>query len=204
MMKTNDSKDLTLRIGWFIPDSELLGPGKRFVLWVQGCQRSCRGCIAESLKDLNGGKTVSVKDIAHEFLTSGTSGLTISGGEPFLQARALNELIKLIRKDRPETDVIIFTGFVYEKLKEDPDAALLLEQTDLLVDGEYITELDDNKPMRGSSNQRMIFLTDRLSADNMPKKRNNKLVFNGNKYMMIGIPSNETKTLMNILKGERN
>ena len=46
----------------------------------------------------------------------------------------------------------------------DPAAAPLLRQTDLLIDGEYIRELDDGKGLRGSSNQRAIPLNARGEA----------------------------------------
>ena len=111
-----------------------LGPGTRFVVWTQGCPRSCPGCMTAASQQMNGGFSADTKQLAEEILQSGRHGLTISGGEPFLQAKALADLIQEVRK-----------------------------KTDLLVDGPYIDELNDSKNLRGSSNQRAIPLTDRYA-----------------------------------------
>jgi anaerobic ribonucleoside-triphosphate reductase activating protein len=190
----------TLRIAWFTADTRCLGPGKRFALWVQGCARKCAGCIAPSLQDTNGGEVWDISDILREIVRSGADGLTISGGEPFLQAAPLGELVKAARAEIPELNVIVYTGNTYEKLREDDSSAGLLAQTDLLIDGEYVRELDDGLPMRGSSNQRLIFLTNRLSPGDMPDSRTNKIIFTEKGFRMVGIPSKGAKELLGIMQ----
>lgn len=142
------------------PEVRVLGPFVRYGLWVQGCCRSCEGCTAADSQPMNGGTPMSSGVIAAEILRSDTEGVTISGGEPFLQAQALAEMIALVRAEK-DIGVIIYTGFTYEELLERPDAMPLLAQTDLLIDGPYIQALDDEKSLRGSSNQRVIPLTER-------------------------------------------
>ena len=71
-----------------------LGPGTRFVVWTQGCPRSCPGCMTAASQQMNGGFFADTKQLAEEILQSGRHGLTISGGEPFLQAKALADLIQ--------------------------------------------------------------------------------------------------------------
>jgi len=58
-------------------------------------------------------------------------------------------------------DVILFTGYLMEDLQS-VQAKALLNYIDLLIDGEYYDELNDNRGLRGSSNQRLHFVTDRL------------------------------------------
>ena len=139
-------------------------PGVRYALWVQGCPRRCPGCVAPEAQALDGGTELETGALAWEILLSGAEGLTISGGEPFLQAEALAELIRTVRRKR-DLGVIVYTGYVYEELLADPAARALLEETDLLIDGPYVKELDDGKSLRGSSNQRVIPLTERYREE---------------------------------------
>lgn len=146
------------------PAVRTLGPGVRYALWVQGCPRRCPGCVAPEAQALDGGTALETGALAWEILLSGAEGLTISGGEPFLQAEALAELIRTVRRKR-DLGVIVYTGYRYEELLADPAARALLEETDLLIDGPYVKELDDGKSLRGSSNQRVIPLTERYRGE---------------------------------------
>lgn len=175
------------------PSVSVLGPGKRYVLWVQGCNRRCPGCVAPETRDLESGSTISVGALAWEIALSGAEGLTISGGEPFLQARALAEMIRKIHRIRP-MDTIVFTGCTYEELSKDEEARDLLEQTDLLIDGEYVSELDDGKGLRGSTNQRLIFLSDALTEyreELLQYQRKQETFNHGYEKHIVGIPKKE-------------
>ena len=141
------------------PAVRVLGPGVRYVLWTHGCHKNCPGCVAGGAHSVKEGKPIDTGALAWEIALSGADGLTISGGEPFLQATALAELIDQLRQIRP-MGVIVYSGYRYEELREQPEAAALLKRIDLLVDGEYIQALDDHRGLRGSSNQRAIPLTD--------------------------------------------
>ena len=137
-----------------------LGPGRRFAVWVQGCDRRCPGCTAPDAWDMQAGDPISVSALATEIALSDAEGLTISGGEPFLQAEPLARMIAAVRRRR-DMGVIVYTGFTLEELRGRPDAQALLAQTDLLIDGPYIHEKDDGLSLRGSSNQRVIPITRR-------------------------------------------
>lgn len=89
------------------------------------------------------------------------TGITISGGEPFLQAGMLALTLNRVKSLRPELNVLAFTGYHFEDLVWE-QARDLLSHLDLLIDGEYIDSLNTGVGLRGSSNQRFIFLTDRL------------------------------------------
>lgn len=107
---------------------------------------------------------MSLHALAMEIKMSRPDGLTISGGEPFLQAEMLSELLRLLKKGMNcDVGVIVYTGYTLEELQRMPFAQGLLEQTDLLIDGPYVQELDDGLSLRGSSNQRVIPLTDRYN-----------------------------------------
>ena len=163
-MSFKPTKDKLL-IYFKAPNITVLGPGCRFAVWVQGCNRHCIGCIAKDAQSFDGGTSVRVSDLAAEIIESHSEGLTVSGGEPFLQSEALVGLIEHVRKFI-DAGVIVYTGFTYDFLhsKGTESQRKLLSYIDVLIDGEYRIELDDAKPHRGSSNQQILFLTNRYSG----------------------------------------
>lgn len=171
-----------------------LGPGSRYCLWVQGCQRACPGCASPGSRPMDGGYPMSPGALAAEISLLKPEGITISGGEPFLQARALGVMLdKLKTLYHCDPGVIVYTGYLYEELARLPDADRLLAHTDLLIDGPYIRDLNDGLSLRGSSNQRIIPLTGRydkpeiLSLYGMPgRELETRRVAGG--VLVIGIP----------------
>lgn len=173
-----------------------LGPRIRYGIWVQGCNKRCHGCIAPDAQPLDGGYTEDTEHIAQDVLSQpNIEGITISGGEPFLQQDALCELIDAVRSQR-DLGVIIYTGMNYEEVAELP----LTSHCDLLIDGEYIEALNDDLSLRGSSNQHIICITDRY-ADTVehyygrPGRKVEFIIENGC-ISMIGIPSKSTKQML--------
>ncbi len=151
-----------LRLYRIAPDITTLGPGKRFCIWTQGCIRNCPGCMSVEAQAMDGGDIVEEEALAQHILRYEFEGITISGGEPILQSKALIRLIDLIRRKR-DAGVILYTGYTMEELKamNDQNVEALLATLDLLIDGPYIEALDDNGGWRGSSNQRAFCLTER-------------------------------------------
>jgi len=71
---------------------DVLGPGHRAVVWVQGCSLHCEGCIAPEMWDKGDG--VDVDDFARQLVSSGPiDGVIVSGGEPSEQAEAVGALL---------------------------------------------------------------------------------------------------------------
>lgn len=144
-----------------------LGPGLRAVVWVQGCPHHCPGCLAPDWIPMRQARRVAPDDLVAELLVHpDVTGLTFSGGEPMMQAAGLARLIRLARQQRP-LSLICFSGFTLAQLRHappGPGVADLLAETDVLIDGRYIAAQDDNRGLRGSRNQRIHYLTDRLAA----------------------------------------
>jgi anaerobic ribonucleoside-triphosphate reductase activating protein len=148
----------------FLERSTENGPGTRAVIWVQGCTLKCPGCFNPDTHDLGVRTLVSVKELAGQILgISGIEGITISGGEPFLQAAALTELGTIVR--RQNLGMIVFTGFTLDQIKQRniPEWNALLALTDLLIDGPFIQSLACDLPLRGSSNQTLQYLSKRYT-----------------------------------------
>jgi len=94
--------------------------------------------------------------------TDGIEGITITGGEPFLQAKALIKLVECI-KNKKDFGVIIYTGFTLKQLnnKRDNHINKLLSLSDIVIDGLYVESLNDGSSLRGSSNQKITRFTSR-------------------------------------------
>ncbi len=139
-----------------------LGPGLRYVIWVQGCPFNCKGCITPEGIPIIENNFVEISRIVSEINSNkNIEGITLSGGEPFMQASKLVMILAAVKAVRPELDVVVFTGFKLKEL-DWSEAKELLKFVDVLIDGKYIERLNDNKGLRGSSNQRVNYLTQKL------------------------------------------
>ena len=143
--------------------TEVLGPGRRYALWLQGCKKRCPNCVFPWGQPLHEhGTWVSVSALLAEIRSAAAAqrlrGLTISGGEPFLQAAALLPLIQSIR-EQTALDIMMYSGYTLAELRAQKDAAIdgILARIDLLVDGEYIESQNTDTAYRGSDNQVIHF-----------------------------------------------
>lgn len=119
--------------------------------------------MSPNFADLRGGKVVLVEELAEELLShaTGHTGLTISGGEPFEQAKALAELIARITMNS-DLDVMCYSGFTLEEIRcGPPEWTELLSLIDILIDGEYREEEPTDLIWRGSENQKMFIISNR-------------------------------------------
>ena len=152
--------DTLLRIADTIQDSIVDGPGFRFVVFTQGCLRHCPECHNRHTWDPAGGKEVTV-DSLYKTLSANplTDGLTLSGGEPYLQAAACAELAQKAKAGG--FNVWCYSGYTFEEIletsKTDPGFKALIEATDVLIDGMFLIEEKSlTLKWRGSQNQRVI------------------------------------------------
>ncbi len=149
----------------FLAHSTENGPELRAVVWVQGCTLNCPGCFNPETHDIHRQQLISVEELAHDILAiTDIEGVTISGGEPFLQAAALAELGAILQEAK--LGIILFSGFPYDTLIQSrrTDWERLLTVTDLLIAGPFIKKLACDLALRGSSNQTLHYLSDRYAA----------------------------------------
>lgn len=184
----------TLNILQLCQGSRALGPGLRYVIWVQGCPFNCPYCETPEGQSFEPNNLIDVNDLVQDITSrSEIEGITISGGEPFEQADALTELLRKVHQNRPELTVISYTGYTYEQLTSNRAKAYMAE-LDLLIDGPYKHELNDNLGIRGSSNQRLIFLSKRLQDKEQELangRRKLEILFRGSEYTVIGLLNNK-------------
>ena len=194
--------------------TDVLGPGKRVVIWTQGCEKRCPGCMSPDKRDPMGGKSVPIDKLVEvidklSVKDGELEGITISGGDPFLQSDKLHIFLTKI-KTKTDLGVIIYTGYTMGELlaKNTPEINDIVGEwlggtgkglCDLIIDGEYVEELNDNSAMRGSSNQKLCYVTDRyraFEADYNKKERNIEVLYQNNNdnldMVVVGVPSKDT------------
>lgn len=145
------------------------GEGVRCSVYVAGCLFACEGCFNEDTWSFRMGERYSaaledriVADLAHPAV----QGLSLLGGEPFLNTGTCLALVRRLREELPTKDVWCWTGFTFEELLEgSPDKLELLENVDVLVDGRFeVTRRDLRLAFRGSTNQRVLDVEASLEA----------------------------------------
>ena len=110
---------------------------------------------------MNGGYEASIEDLLSIIKSDEFSNVTFSGGDPFFQAEAFTELARRIKEETNKT-IWCYTGFTYEEILKDKKRSEMLKYLDVLVDGPFILEKRDTSLLfRGSSNQRIIYLTEK-------------------------------------------
>lgn len=146
----------------------VLGPGERIGLWVCGCSRGCKGCSNPELWNRRPEYEIGIDQVFTLVNKIGSShkvdGFTISGGEPMDQADGLSALLRTLKP--VSDDILIYSGYMLEELQARKDAATdyILQNTAVLIDGEYIEEKNDGSFLRGSSNQRIHILNEKYKA----------------------------------------
>jgi anaerobic ribonucleoside-triphosphate reductase activating protein len=191
---TGSTSSPTLNVAATWVGTGALGPGRRSVVWVQGCPFRCVGCISPEWIPQRTARLVEPAGLVDELLADSTvTGLTFSGGEPMVQAGGLAEVARLARQAR-DVSLICFTGFRLEQLlarPPGPGVPRLLEQVDVLIDGPYVAARNDGRGLRGSSNQRIHHLTDRLAAsdyDFAGRPRTVEIGTTDREALLIGVP----------------
>ena len=142
-----------------LPISEVNGPGKRFVMWVQGCMFHCKGCFNPGLLSFKTKKLMTIEEIINAIPLSKVEGVTISGGEPFCQARSLSVLAKAIVQNG--LSLMVYTGYDYKDILKAGNIYFkqFIQYIDILIDGPYRKNNEPDTIWAGSGNQEIIFLT---------------------------------------------
>lgn len=138
------------------------GEGVRNSLYVSGCLFACEGCFNKAVQNFNYGTPFTeslmnqiIEDLSHDYV----QGLTLLGGEPFLNTDVCLSVVKRVRETFGSAkDIWSWSGYTFEELLlETPDKLELLHSIDILVDGRFeLAKRNLNLQFRGSSNQRII------------------------------------------------
>lgn len=143
------------------------GPGIRFVLFMQGCLLKCQYCHNPDTWGLNEGKEMTVEEVLAEiepylnYYKSSGGGLTVSGGEPTLQAQFVKQLFTEVKKRWNLHTTLDTNGY-----NDGSKISDLLDVTDLvLLDLKHIDD-EAHIKLTGKSNDRTLNLARWLSDNN--------------------------------------
>jgi len=161
-------QDHTIRLHHFEPASIANGPGLRAVVWVQGCAFGCPGCFNPETHAMGGGELWPVEKLAQHIigLKDTVEGLTISGGEPLYQHRALAKMVAEVRA-KTDLSILVFSGYDWEELQQLKDIHAFLAHVDVLLAGRYKAEQRVAQGLVGSANKTVHFLTGRYSMKDL-------------------------------------
>ena len=141
---------------------KVLGPGNRIGIWFDGCSHNCKGCSNPELHEFSEQYAISLVNI-EKLITdisnkNDIDGFTITGGDPFDQPEDLNKLLDFIRLI--SEDILIYTGYCYEDVEKKYQD--IVNKATVIIDGEYVQELNTGEVLRGSTNQNIIILNDKF------------------------------------------
>lgn len=147
----------------------VLGPGRRIGIWLQGCSIRCKGCVSQDTWPRDRGREMTVAQLiswCQKTSANQVDGITISGGEPFDQPKALNALLDALHHWRSRSaldfDILCYSGFPQATLEK--RHARLLAKLDALIPEPYADALPLTHLWRGSANQKLLMLSARGTA----------------------------------------
>ncbi len=154
-----------IRIAGVVSDSIVDGPGVRYAIFTQGCPHNCEGCHNIHTHDYKGGSLIDIDAIVADIESlKYIKGVTLSGGEPFVQEDAIIELMQKLKAKG--LHILAFSGYTYEELLSHPKKSKALKLVDTLIDGKFDVKLKSlSLNFRGSSNQRMINVQESLAQN---------------------------------------
>jgi anaerobic ribonucleoside-triphosphate reductase activating protein len=157
--------ETVIKLGGYLSPSLANGPGRRAVLWLQGCPRSCLGCCNPEFIPFDAPceeitPSALAARIAADAAADDIRGISLSGGEPLHPShrRGLIELLDLLPSN---LDIFVFSGYTPLDLFE-PNFADILPRLDMVISGPYAEELRVESGLLASSNQRIVRNSDRM------------------------------------------
>lgn len=146
-----------MKISGIAYDSVVDGEGIRNTIFISGCEHKCKGCHNPQTWDFNYGYEFT-EELQNDFINKCKEnilleGITLSGGDPIYSYKELIPFLKKYKEVNPNHTIWLYTGFKFNKIKNNP----IMKYIDVVVDGLFIEELKDlTLPFRGSSNQKII------------------------------------------------
>jgi len=144
------------------------GPGRRAVLWVQGCSIRCPGCFNPETHDPEGGEEIPVDEIARRIREAAPclEGITVSGGEPLEQAPAVAALLASVRRET-SLSAILFTGLPWDEVLALREAPSILASVDVVLAGPHDPLLPRSGDLGGTAAKPARFITGRYRREDL-------------------------------------
>jgi anaerobic ribonucleoside-triphosphate reductase activating protein len=180
-------------------DSLIYGPGKRLVVWFQGCALACQGCWNKAMWSFKENQLIHREQLLDRILaTPQIRGVTLLGGEPLHQADNVWWLFEQI-KQRSKLTTFLFTGFEMSELEAFGFAERIENLCDIVAVGRYNESLRNiNQQWIGSDNQQVIFPNNSREQDNRVSLNQVELIIDDKGGITtLGFPSDELITSLN-------
>ena len=167
-----DILETKIRLFGVANDSIVDGPGLRYSIYTQGCPHHCAGCHNPESWAMEAGEVTTIGALVDDIQKNQLiHNVTISGGDPFVQAKSVSLLVKELKTNG--YTVWIYSGWTLEELtemaKKRDSIDDILNSVDVLVDGKFIeSQKSLELKWKGSSNQRVI--------DMVKSRKQNKIV----------------------------
>lgn len=180
----------------------VLGPGQRIGIWFQGCSIGCKACVSQDTWAQDRGREMTVAKLlswCRETCNDVLDGVTISGGEPFDQPRALAALLDALAQWRSgaalDFDILCYSGYPLASLQQRHPR--ILAKLDALIPEPYIDSKPPDRLWRGSANQPLVLLSDRagrryaefLDATPQSVGKRIQMMQDGARIWYVGIPA---------------
>jgi anaerobic ribonucleoside-triphosphate reductase activating protein len=178
----------------------VLGPGNRVGIWLQGCSIRCPSCVSQDTWGHDRAREMDVDALlawCRRVAPEAPEGITISGGEPFDQPKALVALLKGLHRWRKATgrefDILCYSGYPLNTLQRKHDTILAL--LDAIIPEPYVDGLPLAHVWRGSANQPLVALSALGEARYNPhleaaaaEGKRMQVAVDGQRLWFIGIP----------------
>lgn len=183
-----------INIDSYLISNNTNGPGRRLVLWLQGCTLACKGCFNPHLWAHKPNKLLEVGDLSKYLIDKmrefDCEGITLSGGEPFQQAKASVKLIEKIKTHN--YSIVIYTGFSSRELRNsnNPSIERLLELSDILIAGRYREIVTEARTWDENKDKELIFKNKSKALNNF-EPANVEFILSMDNLLVTGFPSEE-------------
>ena len=143
------------------------GPGVRFVVFLQGCNLRCGCCHNPDTWEMRQGKEITTEEIVSKVIRyreyyKEEGGITVSGGEPLLQAKFVWELFARCHEEGINTCLDTSGSILNDDVKN------LLQETDrVLLDIKY-TEDEQYQKHVGCDLHKVLEFLEFLNEQKIP------------------------------------
>jgi anaerobic ribonucleoside-triphosphate reductase activating protein len=140
------------------PESHIYGPGKRFVIWLQGCSLACEGCWNQQMWSFKPNQLIDRQALLEQILASEhIDGITVLGGEPLQQPDNLVWLLQQIRSNS-DLNCVLYSGYEQYEIEQQGLWPVLETACDLMILGRYEQSRNSrSRQWTGSDNQTFYY-----------------------------------------------
>ena len=145
------------------------------------------GCFNPESWSFKENKLVNIYELADKIKSHNPAGLTISGGEPFLQPQSLLEFLKYLENPF-KNGILIYSGFYEAELKNIPEYSEISNIVDVIVSGRYDQTKRVFNSLLSSINQKFIWNPSSKITEEELQNQNFELISINEGYTLTGFP----------------